>query len=138
MKIERVGHSTTQLVEAFARLLPQLSSSAEVPTKGYVAQMIENPYTHLLVAEEDGVIVGTLSLVVVEIPTGRKAWIEDVITDSAFRGRGIGQALVERAKSIAEELGAEKLLLTSNPSRRAATVYMNDVASRDTIRGYFV
>jgi GNAT superfamily N-acetyltransferase len=61
-----------------------------------------------------------LSLVIVDIPTGRKAWIEDVVVDENFRGLNIGYALVERAKKLAVEMGARKIYLTSNPSRKAA------------------
>ena len=61
-----------------------------------------------------------LTLVIVDIPTGRKAWIEDVVVDEAARGLHIGHALVEQAKNEAKALGVKKLYLTSNPSRQAA------------------
>ena len=61
-----------------------------------------------------------LSLVIVNIPTGRKAWIEDVVVDGAFRGQNIGSKLVEYAKQSAKDLEVKKLYLTSNPSRKAA------------------
>ena len=120
MEIYRVTDYSTGLAEALARLLPQLSASAQIPTTEQIEALLRNPNTHLFVAENEGAIVGMLSLVVVDIPTGRKAWIEDVVVDEAARGLRLGQALVEKAKEEAEALGAQRLYLTSNPSRKAA------------------
>ena len=120
MRIYRVTTLSAELSEPLARLLPQLSSSASMPTDKYLEQMLQNDNTHLFAAEHEGTIVGMLTLVIVDIPTGRKAWIEDVVVDSAFRGRKIGEALVEKAKVEASALGVKKLYLTSNPSRKAA------------------
>jgi ribosomal protein S18 acetylase RimI-like enzyme len=120
MNIYRATAATPQIAEAFERLLPQLSSSATTPTAEQLANLLNSSNTHLLIAEHEGEIAGMLSLVIVDIPTGRKAWIEDVVVDENFRGLNIGYALVERAKELAVEMGARKIYLTSNPSRKAA------------------
>ena len=120
MKIFRITNSSAELFAALERLLPQLSSSATTPSAEQIDELLNNENTHLFVAEVDGKIVGMLSLVVVDIPTGRKAWIEDVVVDEEARGLHIGQSLVEMAKSKATSLGAKKIYLTSNPSRKAA------------------
>ena len=122
MKIYRVTECSANLIEALEQLLPQLSSSATMPSEEYIESMLNNENFYLFVAEHEGAIVGMLSLVVVDIPTGRKAWIEDVVVDSRARGLHIGQALVEEAKVCAKEVGAKKIYLTSNPSRKAAHV----------------
>ena len=120
MKIYRVTECSANLIEVLEQLLPQLSSSATMPSEEYIESMLNNENFYLFVAEHEGAIVGMLSLVVVDIPTGRKAWIEDVVVDSRARGLHIGQALVEEAKACAKEVGAKKIYLTSNPSRKAA------------------
>ena len=120
MKIYRVTECSANLIEALEQLLPQLSSSATMPSEEYIESMLNNENFYLFVAEHEGAIVGMLSLVVVDIPTGRKAWVEDVVVDSRARGLHIGQALVEEAKVCAKEVGAKKIYLTSNPSRKAA------------------
>ena len=120
MKIYRVTECSANLIEVLEQLLPQLSSSATMPSEEYIESMLNNENFYLFVAEHEGAIVGMLSLVVVDIPTGRKAWIEDVVVDSRARGLHIGQALVEMAKVCAKEVGAKKIYLTSNPSRKAA------------------
>lgn len=120
MKIYRATTTSPQLVEALARLLPQLSASATLPSEEYLNNLLSNSNIHLFIAECEGTIAGMLTLAIADIPTGRKAWIEDVVTDDSFRGRGVGRALVEKAIACAEEAGAKKVYLTSNPSRKAA------------------
>lgn len=120
IEIYKVTALSAKLLEALERLLPQLSQSAQMPSNQYVEQMLRGGNTYLFVAEQGGEILGMLSLVVVEIPTGRKAWIEDVVVDEKARGLRIGHALVEKAKEEAKLLGAKKIYLTSNPSRVAA------------------
>lgn len=116
-----VAHEVTpELVEAFARLVPQLSTSSPPPGKEELAELVGAPGTSVLVAREGDRIVGTLTLVVFRIPTGLRAWIEDVVVDEAARGRGVGEALTLKAIEVAREAGARTVDLTSRPSREAA------------------
>lgn len=110
-----------ELVEAFARLVPQLSRSSPATGRAELVEMVEAPGTHLLVARGDaGRIVGTLTLVVFRIPTGLRAWIEDVVVDESARGQGTGEALTQEALRIAGYVGARTVDLTSRPTREAA------------------
>ena len=61
-----------------------------------------------------------LTLATFTIPTGLRAWVEDVVVDGEARGQGAGQALVEAAVEHAGKLGARTVDLTSRPSREAA------------------
>ena len=65
-------------------------------------------------------LLGILTLVTFEIPTGWRAWIEDVVVDSDARGQGAGHKLVEAATEYANQLGVKSIDLTSRPSREAA------------------
>jgi acetyltransferase, GNAT family len=65
-------------------------------------------------------ILGMLTLATFTIPTGLRAWVEDVVVDGQARGRGAGQALVEAAVAHATSIGARTVDLTSRPSREAA------------------
>lgn len=112
--------ATAELVDAFARLVPQLSTSSAPPGKEELAEMIGNPGTFVLVARDDEAVLGTLTLVTFRIPTGMRAWIEDVVVDEAARGRGVGEALTNKAIDIASTVGAKTVDLTSRPSREAA------------------
>jgi ribosomal protein S18 acetylase RimI-like enzyme len=108
------------LVEALARLIPQLSSSSPPPSAGDLADIVACPESDLFVAELDGRIVGALTLATYRIPTGLKAWIEDVVVDEAARGHGVGEALNQAALESARARGAKHVSLTSRPSREAA------------------
>lgn len=118
--VELVRAVDDELVEAWQRLLPQLSSSAPVVTEAALREIIEAPVTSLLTARVDGRIVGCLTLAVFRIPTGRRALIEDVVVDAAARGAGVGEALTRAALARAAELGVRTVDLTSRPSRAAA------------------
>ena len=113
--------SHDQVHEAFDRLLPQLSSSAQPLSVEQIEELFDQECLHLVcVVDDEEKIVGMLSLVVFDIPTGRRAWIEDVVTDQAARGQGVGQSLVEAAVDHAKALGARTVDLTSRPTREAA------------------
>jgi ribosomal protein S18 acetylase RimI-like enzyme len=110
-----------ELVAAIARLLPHISSSSPAPTAAELREMVEAPGTVLFLARDDaGTIVGTLTLVLFRIPTGLRAWIEDVIADPAASGQGVGRALNQAALDEARRRGARNVDLTSRPSREAA------------------
>jgi len=102
------------------RLLPQLSANAIQPDRQAVQRMIGSEATTLLAARLDGRIVGLLALAMFPIPTGFRAWIEDVIVDQSARGQGIGEALTREALDLARAAGARTVDLTSRPSREAA------------------
>lgn len=121
MRIEIAREVSDEMVEAFARLVPQLSTSSLPPTRQELEEMVTSDCSILFLArDDDGKIVGTLTLVVFRIPTGRRAWIEDVVVDETARGRGIGEALTRAALEHAAQLGVRTVDLTSRPSREAA------------------
>jgi len=121
--IEAARCATPELVHAFGRLLPQLSSSTTSVSPEALESIIATPGTTLLIARDrdaGGRIVGTLTLVMFRIPTALRAWIEDVVVDTEVRGRGIGEALTLAAVRLAQERGAKTIDLTSRQSRQAA------------------
>ncbi len=120
MEIFEAKEVTDELVEAFQFLVPQLSSSALPPNRVQIQEMVDSPAVILLMAREEGRLVGTMSLVVFRIPTGVRSWIEDVVVDQAMRGKGIGEALTQAGIDKARELGVKTVDLTSRPSREAA------------------
>lgn len=119
--VEVVTEVTPELLEALARLVPQLSSSTPPPTASELAELVGSPATTLFVARTgDGAVAGTLTLCTFRIPTGMRAWIEDVVVDDASRGQRVGEALTRAAVSEAARRGARTVDLTSRPSREAA------------------
>jgi ribosomal protein S18 acetylase RimI-like enzyme len=114
--------ATPWTLKALNRLLPQLSSSAEPMTMADLQEMVDSPAIVLFLARDgrDGPIVGTLTLALFRLPSGIRAWIEDVITDTEARGKGVGAALNQAALWRARQAGAKTVDLTSRPSREAA------------------
>ena len=120
MKIEELTDFSTTNLDAINGLLPQLSPSVVALEEGDLRNIVDSESTKLFLAiDEDGVF-GMLSLVLFRIPTGRKAWVEDVVVDEKARGRGVGKLLTEHAIQVAREHGAHSVDLTSRPSREAA------------------
>jgi ribosomal protein S18 acetylase RimI-like enzyme len=108
---------------SIAALVPQLSSSSTAPTLDELRRIVDDPATTLFLAHDDGdgeAVVGMLTLAVFRLPTGVRAWIEDVVVDDDARGSGVASALVKAALEHAGQLGARTVDLTSRPSREAA------------------
>ena len=124
--VEVLREVSDETVEAFARLIPQLSRSAPPPDRAAISRVASCPSNTVLLARlpaegaAAGRIVGMLTLVIFPIPTGVRAWIEDVVTDEAARGRGAGTALTLEAIRLAREAGVRTVDLTSRPARVAA------------------
>ncbi len=65
-----------------------------------------------------------LTLVLFRIPTGVRAWIEDVVVHETVRGQGVAGLLIGEAVMLARSASARTVDLTSRPDREAAnTLY---------------
>lgn len=125
VEIQVVQKVTDEVVEAFGRLLPQLSTSARPLDADALTAIASAQANTVLIARVGGEIIGTLTVVIFSIPTGVRAWIEDVVVDQAARGKEFGgkragEALTIEAIRIAREAGARTVDLTTRPSRVAA------------------
>jgi ribosomal protein S18 acetylase RimI-like enzyme len=123
MFIERITSVADELVDAFARLIPQLKLAFPPLEWQELEALVSSDSSTLLTArypEKGSPIVGILTLIVYRVPTGVRARIEDVVVDEAMRGKGIGEALVRQAMDMARAAGADGVALTSNPRREAA------------------
>lgn len=122
IKIEQANQIDQELVQAFRRLMPQLSPTATPPDLNDLIEMTRSGNTVILIARDldDQTIAGTLTLVLVHTPTGKRTWIEDVVVDQAYRGKGVGEALSRTAVQLSRDYGATSVNLTSRPEREAA------------------
>jgi ribosomal protein S18 acetylase RimI-like enzyme len=118
---QELGELSADAEQALRGLVSQLSQRASAPTSSELREIASSPAAHLLVARDSAdTIVGMLTLAVFRIPTGVRAWIEDVVVDQRARGRGVGRRLTEKAVDLARSHGARTVELTSRPSRTAA------------------
>ncbi|MFH9968592.1 GNAT family N-acetyltransferase [Streptomyces mirabilis] len=120
VRVEIAREASQELVDAFGRLLPQLSSTADPLDYEAIDRMVTCEANTVLVARTSDDIVGTLTLVLLPLPSGLRARVEDVVVDSLARGRGVAGLLTQEALLIAQEAGARTVDLTSRPDRAAA------------------
>lgn len=120
VEIEVCKEVDDEVVAAFAMLIPQLSKSNPPPTRTELEALVGSEASTLFLAKLEGRIVGSLTLAMFRIPTGVRAWIEDVVVDDSARGHGAGEALNQAALELARSHGAVTVDLTSRPSREAA------------------
>ncbi len=121
IKIYEITEMSQKVYDAFERLIPQLSTSAKIPTWEELEDLIASKAGIVLAAYDDEdpeeKILGTMTLVVFRIPTGVRAWVEDVVVGTESRGNGIGEKLIRASIARAEAEGAKTIDLTSRPSR---------------------
>ncbi len=123
LTIKEAETADAALRDAAARLVPQLSPSSPPPTIDQLRRIVADPATTLLLATNgsgDAQVVGMLTLAIFMLPTGVRAWIEDVVVDDGSRGTGVASALVAAALERAQAQGARTVDLTSRPDREAA------------------
>lgn len=123
MDIFELGKVSLEVLDAFQRLIPQLTKYSSPPTPEDLIKMIESPHTTIFLArypDRGGDIVGTATLATFQTPTGIHGWIEDVVVGQEFRQKGIGKALTEACIQKAREMGLREVNLSSNPGRAAA------------------
>ena len=127
MQIVKIAEYSNEVHEAINRLLPQLSPSATLLSDLELKEIIASPSSCMLMAVEDSIYYGTLTLVVFKTPTDTRARIEDVVVSSDARGKGVGSKLVNHAIRLAKQCGAKTIDLTSRPSRQAANALYKQV-----------
>jgi ribosomal protein S18 acetylase RimI-like enzyme len=120
VQVEIANEVTEELVAGLNHLLPQLSTSAPPLTTPDVEALVASPATVVFIARDGGQIVGSLTLVVFPIPTGLRAWIEDVVVDGSARGKGVGEALTTAAIEESRRRHVRSIDLTTRPTREAA------------------
>jgi ribosomal protein S18 acetylase RimI-like enzyme len=118
--IREVTTFDSSLVEPIRSLLQQLTSREIAFSEESLRQIISDKASRLFLLYSDNTVAGMLTLGIYSAPTGRKAWVEDVVVDSQYRGRGLGRQLVQYAISYVRTLSPVTLMLTSNPQRTEA------------------
>jgi ribosomal protein S18 acetylase RimI-like enzyme len=123
VKVDRVFEVSDELVDAVARLLPQLSTTAKSPDRAALEKIVASEVSSMFVARltsDPDHIAGVITLLVYRIPSGVHAVVEDVVVDESARGHGVGAAMLDEAVELARSRGALHVNLTSRSSREAA------------------
>lgn len=80
----------------------------------------QNPNHHLLVAEVEGIVAGTLAIIIIpNLSHMGKPWaiIENVIVDRSCRRLGVGSSLLRCAIQLAKEHNCFRVILSSSKHR---------------------
>jgi ribosomal protein S18 acetylase RimI-like enzyme len=110
---------TRAIVDEINALLVQLTSSPKTLTANEI-KTISWQSRMIVALDEHASVKGMATLAIVHKPTGDVGFIEDVVVDASFSGRGIGAALITKLIDMARASGIKKLELTSSPKRAAA------------------
>ena len=120
--IKQLTSASQDVLNKINSLLPVLSENVQLLTINNLEEIINSDNSTVFIAEDNGEIVGMMTFVTYRIPSGPKAWIEDVVVDKSKQGKGIGKALIERAIEYATQLNIIKVDLTTAPFRVAANI----------------
>jgi len=123
MEVIEMTDVTSDVIQAFQLLIPQLTDHKAPPNEDALRRMANSQSVIVFLARDPDLndrIVGSAVLVAYETPTGLHGWIEDVVVDQAARGKGFGGVLTEACLGKARALGLKAVNLTSRPSRKAA------------------
>ena len=141
MHIEKVFEITDEIFDAIHKLIPHLTSNKSLPTREEIVSLIQSDSSTLWMArypDQNGEVVGILTLAIYRVPTGLRSIVEDVVVDPDFRRLGIARALLQTAINFAREAGANGVALTSNPKREAANLlYQSMGFERRETNSYF-
>lgn len=120
MKVEEVTKYSTGILDALNKLIPQLTTTKKTVKEKMLRSVIESDSVHLLVAENEGKVLGAVTLAIFPIPTDIRAVVEDIVVDATERGKGVGIQLMRMAIEFSKKKGVKIVNLTSNPNRIAA------------------
>lgn len=127
VRVFEVRECNEEYLVAVNCLLGQLSTKECVLSRDDFENLVSSDTSHLFLLLYGSAIVGMLCVCVCACVTGRKAWIEDVVVDTEFRGKAFGKLLVNYAMDYVKSLGNVTVMLTSRPSRIAANALYRSV-----------
>jgi ribosomal protein S18 acetylase RimI-like enzyme len=94
-----------------------------------------DPNNELIVAEQNGEVIGTLQLTYtpsLSYQGGKRATVESVRVDTRFRGQGIGREMMLWAIERARAKGCVSMQLTSHADRKEAHRFYENLGFKAT------
>jgi ribosomal protein S18 acetylase RimI-like enzyme len=121
--ISKATELTEELYQMCQRLVPQLTTNNPPPRREELELLISSNSSSLFLAKHPAFgdeIIGMATLILYRVPTGLRAYIEDVVVDERARNKRVGEALTQQCLEWAQEAGAPQAMLTCSPGRLAA------------------
>ncbi len=121
LTINKVKSPSSRTAASINRLMAELSPAAKPIDRDAMKRLLDVRSSTIYLGYDEtdyACAMGVLSITA--SPTGIKAWIDDIVVDSASRRRGYGKSMMDFLISEARRLGAGSVSLTSRPERIAA------------------
>jgi GNAT superfamily N-acetyltransferase len=128
-----------RILELYEELVGERHPLSPDETQPVLAQIAAMPGHELLVAEENGAVVGTLVVLVVpNLSHGARPWaiVENMVVDGRYHRQGIGRLLMEEAIARARQAGCYKIQLLSNKKRRQAHKFYRSLGFEASAHGF--
>jgi GNAT superfamily N-acetyltransferase len=103
--------------------------------------LIDDPKIHCLVAVADGILVGSCTLIIVpNITRGARSYalVENVVTHSACRRRGIGTRVLHVALQTAWSNGCYKVMLLTGSKRESTLQFYEQAGFKRNVKTGFI
>ncbi|MCC8145331.1 MAG: GNAT family N-acetyltransferase [Bacteroidales bacterium] len=120
MIIKEITQASKEYLILIQSLLDQLTSASRPFSEADLQKIAESENSHLFLLFDGERVAGMLTTATYKSPTGSKAWIEDVVIDKKYRGKGLGRLLMEHAITYCKSSDIDSLMLTSGPQRKEA------------------
>lgn len=128
-----------RILELYHELTGERHYLSPGDTQTVLAEIVSMPGHELLVAEENGVVVGTVVLLVVpNLSHGARPWaiVENMVVDGKYLRKGIGRLLMEDAIARARKAGCYKVQLLSNKKRHQAHQFYRSLGFETSVYGF--
>ncbi|MEN5085604.1 GNAT family N-acetyltransferase [Sphingobacterium faecium] len=118
IKILCLADINDQMAEEIAALFKQLSpQKKQLPLTELLKDGNPISFVYCLIDQH---VAGIASICTYQVISGTKGWIEDVVVNKKYRGRGIGKKLIEKILEIGHEKKLKEILLYTEDHREAA------------------
>ena len=128
-----------RILELYEELTEKKQDISPAKAKQILRQINAISEGRLLVAEQDGMVLGTLYIQVIPNLSHNGtpyAVIENVVVDKRFHKQGIGRLLMENALTFAREAGCYKVQLLSMKKRLEAHQFYRALGFADSALGF--
>jgi ribosomal protein S18 acetylase RimI-like enzyme len=116
IEIGPVTEYDPEVAAAMGRLRQQLSArhDGSAISREVIEELIESPYHDILIAADDGKVVGMTIVSIVMATLDRNVYMEDLVVDSECRGKGVGGKMLDAVKEWGRAHGCRRLEFTSS------------------------
>ena len=116
-----IALATKDDIDGILPLQKQIYRVKDLPENAaqILSEQIDSKQCDVIVAKIDGKIVGTGSVFYLPIPAhgNSYAFLEGIVADDKYRGRGVGTALSKKIIELAKSKGCYKIIFMSGMDR---------------------